>query len=67
MADSVSSSEAVVVKPSARGHKALKESMAISQQLLRIRAGGALSVQIETVMKCSQRNLAGLGLQPRNP
>lgn len=42
----------VVVKPSVRVHKALKESMAGNhQQLLRIRAGGVLSEQMETVIK----------------
>lgn len=42
----------VVVKPSARVHKALKDSMArIYQQLLRIRVGGALGDQTEAVIK----------------
>ena len=42
----------VVVKPSVRVHKALKESMAgIYQQLLRIRAEGVLSEQMEIVIK----------------
>lgn len=42
----------VVVKPSVRVHKALKESMAgIYQQLLRIRIGGSLSDQMESVIR----------------
>lgn len=42
----------VVVKPSTKVHKALKESMAkIYQQLLRIRAGGTLSDQMEAVIE----------------
>lgn len=42
----------VVVKPSARVHKALQDSMAkIYQQLLRIRTGGALSDQMEAVIE----------------
>lgn len=42
----------VVVKPSVRVHKALKESMAgIYQQLLRIRARGALSEEMEATIR----------------
>lgn len=42
----------VVVKPSVRVHKALEKSMAdIYQQLLRIRAGGALSDRMESVIQ----------------
>ncbi|WP_297630201.1 hypothetical protein [uncultured Slackia sp.] len=42
----------VVVKPSVRVHKALKESIAgIYQQLLRIRIGGSLSDQMESVIR----------------
>ncbi len=42
----------VVVKPSVRVHKALGESMAgIYQQLLRIRADGSLSNQMESVIR----------------
>lgn len=50
----------VVVKPSVR--KALKESMAriLYQQLLRIRAGGALSDQMETVIKMLDREFEEL-------
>lgn len=42
----------VVVQPSVRVHKALKDSMAqIYQQLLRIRAGGSLSSDMEAVIR----------------
>lgn len=42
----------VVVKPSARVHKALKESMVgIYQQLLRIRTGGVLSDEMEAIIQ----------------
>ena len=42
----------MVVKPSVRVHKALSESMAaIYQQLLRIRTEGALSDEMEAVIK----------------
>lgn len=52
----------VVVKPSARVHKALKESMAgIYQQLLRIRAGGTLSVQMEAVIEMLAEEFGELG------
>lgn len=52
----------VVVKPSVRVHKALKESMGrIYQQLLRIRAGGTLSGQMETVIEILAEEFSELG------
>lgn len=52
----------VVVKPSARVHRALKESMArIYQQLLRIRAGDALSDQMEAVIEMLAEEFRELG------
>ena len=52
----------VVVQPSVRVHKALKESMGrIYQQLLRIRAGGALSDQMEAVIEMLAEEFRELG------
>lgn len=52
----------VVVKPSARVHKALKESMGrIYQQLLRIRTGGALSDQMVAVIEMIAVEFSELG------
>lgn len=54
--------EEVIVKPSARVHKALKDSMArIYQQLLRVRAGGVLSNQTEAVIEMLTEEFSELG------
>ena len=52
----------VIVKPPARVHKALKDSMArIYQQLLRVRAGGVLSNQMEAVIEMLTEEFRELG------
>lgn len=50
----------IVVRPSTRVHKALKGTMAIYQQLLRIRAGGEISASIEETLLILSTIFSGL-------